>query len=190
MPVSPGRRIRNPELHREAILAAAAQSFAERGYQQATIRDIARRAGVTHGLVLRHFGSKEQLFLAAVPGTRDVAELGQGPPETLPERLATGYVNRMENAAGGDAFLALVRSAGSDDDSATRLLLAMQERTLDTYRAQLGKAKAEQLLPFIASLLIGVTFSRYIVRAGFLAEMDRETFTEHLTHALRGLIAA
>lgn len=62
------KRVRAPEVHREAILEAARAAFAERGYTRATIREIAGRAGVTHGLVMRHFGSKEQLFLAAVPG--------------------------------------------------------------------------------------------------------------------------
>ncbi|MFF3405252.1 TetR/AcrR family transcriptional regulator [Streptomyces sp. NPDC002742] len=87
------KRVRAPEAHREAILEAARAAFAERGYTRATIREIAGRAGVTHGLVMRHFGSKEQLFLAAVPGPRDLPELLPGPPETMPERLVA-YLTR------------------------------------------------------------------------------------------------
>jgi TetR/AcrR family transcriptional regulator, repressor for neighboring sulfatase len=44
-----------------AILDSAAEMFAERGPATASIRDIAGRAGVNHGLVFRHFGTKEQL---------------------------------------------------------------------------------------------------------------------------------
>ncbi|MGB0971759.1 MAG: helix-turn-helix domain-containing protein, partial [Mycobacterium sp.] len=44
-----------------AILTAAADLFAERGPAATSIRDIASRSRVNHGLVFRHFGTKEQL---------------------------------------------------------------------------------------------------------------------------------
>jgi TetR/AcrR family transcriptional regulator, repressor for neighboring sulfatase len=49
-----------------AILDSAAQMFAERGPAAASIRDIAARARVNHGLVFRHFGAKEQLVAAVL----------------------------------------------------------------------------------------------------------------------------
>lgn len=48
----------------EAILNAATQLFAEKGVAAVSVRDIAKTADVNHGLVHRHFGSKEQLRLA------------------------------------------------------------------------------------------------------------------------------
>lgn len=44
-----------------AILEAATDLFAERGPAATSIRDIAARSHVNHGLVFRHFGTKEQL---------------------------------------------------------------------------------------------------------------------------------
>jgi TetR/AcrR family transcriptional regulator, repressor for neighboring sulfatase len=49
-----------------AILESAAELFAERGPGAASIRDIAARARVNHGLVFRHFGNKEQLLGAVL----------------------------------------------------------------------------------------------------------------------------
>ncbi len=49
-----------------AILAAAADLFAERGPAATSIRDIAARSKVNHGLVFRHFGTKEQLVGAVL----------------------------------------------------------------------------------------------------------------------------
>jgi TetR/AcrR family transcriptional regulator, repressor for neighboring sulfatase len=49
-----------------AILAAAADMFAERGPAATSIRDIAARSKVNHGLVFRHFGTKEQLVGAVL----------------------------------------------------------------------------------------------------------------------------
>jgi AcrR family transcriptional regulator len=49
-----------------AALAAAADLFAERGPAATSIRDIAARAGVNHGLIHRHFGSKDKLVGAVL----------------------------------------------------------------------------------------------------------------------------
>lgn len=182
------RRVRDPELHRRAILDAAARAFAERGYARATLRDIATRAGVTHGLVLRHFGSKENLFLAAVPGTRGVEHLAQDSGEPLAARIAGQFVRRLEHPEGTDPFVALVRSASDDERAAAALYVAMQARTDETYRRLLGEYALEHRVPFVAALLIGVTFSRYVIRAGALAEMSEEHFTKDLASAIDGLL--
>lgn len=49
-----------------AILEAATELFAERGPAATSIRDIAARSHVNHGLVFRHFGTKEQLVGAVL----------------------------------------------------------------------------------------------------------------------------
>jgi len=51
---------------RDALLAAAVELFAETGPASVSIRDIARHAGVNHGLVHRHFGSKDDLLAEAI----------------------------------------------------------------------------------------------------------------------------
>ena len=50
----------------EAVIDAAVDLFAERGPKATSIRDLAARSGVNHGLVYRHFGSKEQLVGAVL----------------------------------------------------------------------------------------------------------------------------
>jgi AcrR family transcriptional regulator len=49
-----------------AILEAATHLFAERGPAATSIRDIAARSKVNHGLVFRHFGTKDQLVGAVL----------------------------------------------------------------------------------------------------------------------------
>ena len=53
-----------PEEGRRAeILDAALAVFSEKGYDGGTMRDIARRVGVTEPALYRHFAGKEELFL-------------------------------------------------------------------------------------------------------------------------------
>lgn len=181
------RRTRDPEAKRVAILAAAQEEFAEHGFAGATIRAIARRAGVTHGLVMLHFSSKEQLFLAAVPGTRDLTGNVEGDLKGLPERIATAFVKRMESADGADPFIALVRSAG-DQEAARTLLRAMAQESLAAYREVLTGPDVEVRVELVGALLIGITFSRYVTRGGELATMSADRLIPYLTKALAAFL--
>ena len=69
VPVIPrdgGLREQRKEQTRSRILQAALETFAERGYEGAAIRDIAARAGVNHALIKYHFVDKETLWKTAV----------------------------------------------------------------------------------------------------------------------------
>lgn len=58
----PAERTRNPQRSREAILNAAEQLFAERGFENTSLQDIGAAAGVSRGTPAYFFGSKEQLY--------------------------------------------------------------------------------------------------------------------------------
>lgn len=72
----PRRRARDSERTRAVILLAAQEVFLRGDYHQASLSDIARRAGVTQSLIHHHFGSKKGLYVAAVHGY--LAELDEG----------------------------------------------------------------------------------------------------------------
>jgi AcrR family transcriptional regulator len=182
------KRVRNPEAHRAAILQAAQTVFAERGYARATIREIARQAGVTHGLVMRHFDSKENLFIAAVPGARDVDQLVQGDPGSLPERIAHGFVSRMEHAGGNDPFVALIRSAASNEEAAIRLYMAMHERSTSGYLKAVTAPDAEVRIEMLAAELIGITFNRYVIGKGPLMDLTPDQLADHLSRVIRAIL--
>jgi TetR/AcrR family transcriptional regulator len=59
-----GRRIRDPEAVRTTVLDAALELFARHGFADTSLRDISRKSGVSHPLILHHFGSKEELYSA------------------------------------------------------------------------------------------------------------------------------
>ncbi|MEU1164958.1 TetR/AcrR family transcriptional regulator [Streptomyces sp. NPDC005921] len=65
---------------RAEIVRAARDSFAERGYANASLRDIAERAGITHAGLLHHFRNKDEL-LTEVLADRDSEEWQHGVEE-------------------------------------------------------------------------------------------------------------
>jgi len=73
---------------RQELLSAAADVFAERGFHDASIDEIAERAGYSKGAVYWHFASKDDLFLALIEErvdrpTREMIELLQSAPAEL-----------------------------------------------------------------------------------------------------------
>ena len=67
---APGRPSTTPaasrtEAKRARIVETAMRYFAEQGYHEARVQDIAADLGIAKGSVFQHFGSKERLFLAA-----------------------------------------------------------------------------------------------------------------------------
>src|SRR5437870_12483372 len=103
------RRDASPGPKRDAILRAAIDVFAERGYFNAQVADVARAAGVAAGTVYLYFRSKDDLLIsifersmrqALVDGRGMVADL-RGPRERLRRfaRLHLGRLGRDRNLA-------------------------------------------------------------------------------------------
>ncbi|MGV9855367.1 TetR/AcrR family transcriptional regulator [Streptomyces sp. NPDC003442] len=185
---APPRRRRDRVASREAILEAARAELHEHGYSKMTIRAVAARAGVTHGLVMRHFGSKEGLLRAAIPGPQDLDAVLAGGGVGLPERIARAFVERMEMAGSLDPMVALIRSAAVSEPTATHLYLSMQEQSARAYRAVLEGPDVDERVDLLGAVLLGVTFSRYVVRAGPLATMSPETVIQHLADLIRPIV--
>src|SRR6188768_3924548 len=62
------------------MLDAANALFAERGYEEVSVEDIARSAGVTRGLVHHYFGGRKDVYLALLERLESVREEGLRPP--------------------------------------------------------------------------------------------------------------
>lgn len=164
---------------RAAILDAARAAFAERGYDAATVRDIARRAKVDPALVHHFHGTKEQLFAAAM-------ELPVDPSVAIPALLAPGTHGIGERVvrfflevceAGGERspFLAMLRGAASHPRSAVLLRQFITAAVLGRIAARLEAADPELRTTLAASQLVGLAMVRYVVRVEPLASADHDT---------------
>ena len=70
----------SPAERRDQILDAANTLFAERGYEDVLVEDIARAAGVTRGLVHHYFGGRKDVYIALVERLGGLREEGLRPP--------------------------------------------------------------------------------------------------------------
>ncbi|SCG63607.1 TetR/AcrR family transcriptional regulator [Micromonospora inositola] len=174
-----GRRPGNPDT-REAILGAARAAFAERGFDGASIRAIAAAAQVDPALVHHYFGSKDQLFLAAMNAPVDPRELLPkvlaGDRDGIGERLVRMFLGVWDSPA-GTAGVALLRSAVSNEWTARLLREFLVTQVLRRVLDQLDVDPAELPLrgSLVASQLIGLAMMRHVVRLEPVASAAPET---------------
>ncbi|MFF9490058.1 TetR family transcriptional regulator [Streptomyces sp. NPDC014676] len=181
------KRTRNPEAKRAAILDAARATFAELGYERATIREIAKRAGVANGLVMLHFSNKENLFIAAAAPQQIVQNVA-GDLEGLPRRVASTFIRQMEAGELAESFTALLRSSTSDRTVAREMQRAMREQSVTAYRQVSPDDDAEAKVEMIVAVLNGVALGRYVLADGLLATMSPEEVIDRTTELLRTVV--
>jgi AcrR family transcriptional regulator len=160
---------------REAILRAAAEEFAEHGYDRATIRNVAGRAGVDAALVHHYFGNKPNLFVAALDLPVNPAELAStllaDDPEVAGERIAGLLISVWEHAASRQPMMALIRSAVSSEEAAAMLREFATTEIFAQVALRLGKPDARLRANLVMSQLIGLAMARYIVKIEPLASL-------------------
>ena len=169
-----GRRRAGEADARAAIVRAAALEFADSGYDGASLRAVARRAGVDPALVHHYFSDKPELFAAAlelpIRPDRIVAELLAGPREVLGTSIVRAIVTRFADPATRTAVLALLRTAMGHEFAGRMLRQFLLRELLQRITGTLGFEDGERRAAFAASQIVGLMVARYGIRIGPLAE--------------------
>jgi AcrR family transcriptional regulator len=175
---------------RDRILDAAREEFSERGYEKTSVRGIAKAAGVDSALVHHYFGTKEQVFAAAIevafaPALAAPAAV-DGPLDGVGERLTRFMFGIWENPTTRSPLLAILRSAFNNEAAATvfrRLLVAQLLRRI---AHQLDLPDAELRAELAAAQLVGVAMLRYVIKLEPLASADVERIIERVAPVVQG----
>ncbi|SHN47325.1 TetR family transcriptional regulator [Cryptosporangium aurantiacum] len=169
-----GRRPGSPNT-REAVLTAARAAFAEHGYRKATIRSIARDAGVDPSLVIQFFTSKEGLFRASlellIGSPEEVAARFAAADGTLGRRLATFYFGLWERPDTRPALTAMALSAASEDEARRAVRGLMARHFVGVIGREIGVEQASRRVPLAATQMLGMAFLRYVVPTDPMASM-------------------
>ncbi|MFJ8822094.1 TetR family transcriptional regulator [Streptomyces sp. NPDC102467] len=182
---------RDPENNRLAVLEAARRLFAAHGYQGVGIRAIATEAGVTPGLVMAYFGSKDGLFRAVVGEgtgvTAHVLDEASNDRAGLPQALAHSYLDRWDRLSAQDPLAALIRSALNHPPSAEQLAELLERLVTRPLQGVLGdSADGRARTGLVRSILFGVIMERYL----FAHEPARSVPTDTLEPLLTAVLAA
>jgi AcrR family transcriptional regulator len=171
-----GRRPGAPDTRAE-ILAAARALFASRGFKSTSVRAIATEAGVDSALVHHYFGTKDDLFVAALQLPVDprlvLAPVFEGGVEGAGERLLRVFLSVWDDEEARLPLLGLVRGAVEPEG---RMLL--REGLFGVILGPIGEAlgldEPERRIAHVASQMIGLVMLRYVLEAEPLASMDTE----------------
>jgi AcrR family transcriptional regulator len=180
--------------NRETILASARGEFAVRGYEGATIRRIAARAGIDPALIHQFFGTKEELMLAAFrPRAEEkLPELLSGDRRRLGERLirTTFEIYGSEFPDGWATMIGLLRSATSNERAARLLRESFQRGGIAQLVKAMGLSRPALRLALISSVLFGLTLARFVVQMPPIDKADVESvvswYGPALDHYLTG----
>ncbi|MCW2585335.1 MAG: TetR family transcriptional regulator [Frankiales bacterium] len=174
---------------RDAILAAAKQAFGSQGYGATSVRAVARTAGVDPSLVLHFFGSKDGLFEAALELPLDpatvVAGLLAGGVDGLGERVVRTFLGVWDATPGQGPMLAMLRSAVSHEDSAAMLRELLLRVILRPLALGAGADHPDLRAALLASQVVGLALTRYVLRFEPVASADADTLAPLLGPTLQ-----
>ena len=192
---SRGRRPGAPDTRAE-VLAAARTSFGELGFRGTTIRSVAAAAGVDPALVHHYFGTKDDLFVAALEIPVDprevMAPVVAAGPDGAGERLLRAFLGVWDDPAVQPGLLALARSL-LGDDSGPMVRDAFIPVVVGPVLAQLVADRPEERIPLVASQIIGLVVTRYVIALPAMAQAPAEDLVARmgpvLQHYLTGELA-
>ncbi|MEV7220421.1 TetR family transcriptional regulator [Streptomyces sp. NPDC093681] len=176
---------------RDRILVTAREEFSERGYEKTSVRGIAKAAGVDPALVHHYFGTKEQVFAAAIevafaPAMDAPEAIADGPLDGVGERLTRFIFGVWENPATRTPLLAILRSAVNNEAAAAVFRRLIAAQLLRRVAAQLNAPDAELRVELAAAQLVGCAMLRYVIKVEPLASADPEQLVARLAPVVQG----
>lgn len=174
-----------------AILDAAAELFSERSFAAVSVRDIAERAGVSHALVHRYLGSKEDVYRAVLAQNehviRDAAHETPDLDEALGLMLREGQLHHVD-------FLRLVIASALQGMpfATTKGTFPAMQRLVELAEGLEANEPRDPGLPparFVVCALVALdlgwaAMEQWLVEAASLEEYDRETLVGWLEQAV------
>jgi AcrR family transcriptional regulator len=177
-------RPRNAGQTRADILSAARTRFGAEGYERTTLRAIAADVGVDPALVIRYFGSKQDLFAAAADFTIDLPDLSGVDPDDIASVLLPRFFAVWEE---DETFLALLRVATTSRVAAD-ILRDVFARQVAPKLVSATPDHPVQRIGLMGAFVIGLATTRYILVNPPIANLSREELSRWAGPVIRQLL--
>ncbi|MBM4208026.1 MAG: TetR/AcrR family transcriptional regulator [Gammaproteobacteria bacterium] len=164
---------------RAAIIAAAQAVFAAHGYERATVRDIAVRAAIDPAMIIRYFGSKDELFTRLAVFDLKLPDLSAVDSNQIGEALVRHFLSQWEDGANSGLTI-LLRSAASNEYAAEKLRAVFVEQVMPGIASVGGRAGAAERAGLVSSQLLGLALCRYVLKLPPLVTMHRESIIKQV----------
>ncbi|MCW2623118.1 MAG: hypothetical protein JWL64_2720 [Frankiales bacterium] len=181
----PARR-RDADRSRERLLDAATELFAERGFENTTVRDLGARAGVDPALIARYFDSKTGLYLAALRR----GNAAEAPADLLTPGRVRVLLDRTTRQGTGPILQATLRR-GDDPLVHAETREALYTRLVAPLRQRLAAAGADRVelrAELAVATFSGVVLARQAGALEALAAADVEELAALLEELLSALL--
>lgn len=179
-------RKRDSAATRAALLVAARELFAERGFEGATVRDISARAGVNQSLLFRYFGGKDELFRAAIAEVTGEV-LAEGPAQGLPARLLSHVLTPQDTPALGNWLQTALRSTGHGE-SLSVIRRELGEDFLGALSTLTDAPDADLRADLVVAWLLGIALLRSVYQREPLAGAEPAAVADNVLSAVRVLL--
>jgi AcrR family transcriptional regulator len=177
-------RARNAAETRADILAAARARFGAEGYERTTLRAVAGDVGVDPALVIRYFGSKQDLFAAAAEFTLDLPDLTGVPPDGVADALLPAFFAVWEDDT---TFVALLRAAMTSETAANTMRLVFATQVAPTLAAVTPDHPAERA-GLMGAFIIGLATTRYVLANPAVANLSHDDLIRWAAPVVRQLL--
>ncbi|MFG2140954.1 TetR/AcrR family transcriptional regulator [Streptomyces sp. NPDC048650] len=172
---------------RSALLEAAAVRFGRYGYDGASVRDIARDAGVDAALVYRYFGSKDALFQLVSTNIALFDPLLEIPLEEVPAWICDFVTHRPKDDEVPHPVLSVLRSS-SRGEAVDRFRDEVTEVFTERFAARLEGPDAQVRAELLAAWLLGTSLLCKAFRTPALDAASEDTLREHLHAGITSLL--
>ncbi|WP_133905884.1 TetR family transcriptional regulator [Actinophytocola oryzae] len=178
---------------REALVNAAREVFIEQGYDGATVRAIAAKAGVDAAMVNHWFGGKEGLFGEAVlklpfNPKEMVEDLLAADPDHIGEAVVRRFLTTWDSTGGG-VFTALMRSVTSHEEAGMMLKDFFFKHIFKHVIHKLAPDNYDLRATLVATQLVGMGMIRYVARFEPLASTDIDTMSAAIAPTIQRYIS-
>jgi AcrR family transcriptional regulator len=157
---------------RAQILAAAQALFAEHGYDNTTIRDVAARASIDPAMVMRYFHNKDELFARAAAIDLRLPVLKATSADKIGETLIRHFLDVWEGSGQGMAIM--LRSATSNEFAAEKMREVFAKQVGPVIASVGSKSTAARRAGLVSSQLLGLGLCRYILKLPPVVALSRE----------------
>lgn len=177
-------RPRNAAETRADILAAARLRFGADGFERTTLRAVAADVGVDPALVIRYFGSKQDLFAAAAEFSVDLPDLRDVAPDDLADALFGRFFAVWEQDT---TFVALLRAAMTSPAAADTMRGVFATQVAPALAA-VAPDHAEQRAGLLGAFVIGLATTRYVLANPAVADLSPDDLIRWARPVVRRLL--